>query len=443
VPEPMIAPSFAPLVAAFADCFTAPTFATFRHVVAGWILCVGRHTVTGVLRASGAVGVKHHTSFHRFFRSAAWIPDQLGLCLLKMVLALVPKDEVVIVPVDDTLGRHTGKAIRAAAMHHDPLLSTRTKPVFHWGHVWVVLCIVVRVPVWKKSFALPVLARLYRSKKLCTREKRTFLKKTELAAQMIAIMARAAANRRFCVVGDNAYANRSIVKPLPDNVDFIGRARLDAALYAPPKALRSGRGRPRVKGARLPSPADRAGSPRGWRRLSLDVYGRSVTVQVKLFDALWYKVAGGRCMRFLVVRGWPGHQHDDVLCSTDLSLDAQEIAQRFCLRWLIEVTFQETKGKLGFEDPQNRTERAVERTAPMALWVYTLTVVWYLGLDRRLKSARLPEFPWYQKTVPAFSDMLAALRREAWRHQLLDPQSPPRRDQKSIEPLLDAIAYAA
>ncbi len=441
MPEPMIAPSFAPLVAFFADCFTAPTFATFRHVIAGWILCVGRHTVTGVLRASGAVGVKHHTSFHRFFRSAVWDPDRIGLCLLKLVLALVPKDEVVTMPLDDTLGRHTGKHIRAAAMHHDPLLSTRAKAVFHWGHVWVVLAIVIRVPVWDKSFALPILARLYRSKKLCKKEERPFFKKTELATQMIAIVADAAVEREFCVVGDNAYANSSIVKPLPNNVNFIGRARLDAAIYARPRPQRMGR--PRVKGRRLPSPEARAQSSQGWRRLRVKVHDRQVFVRVKVFDALWYKVSGGRSLRFLLVRGWPGHDDDDVLCCTDLTLDAKEIIRRFCLRWSIEVTFQETKGRLGFEDPQNRTERAVQRTAPMALWVYTLTVLWYLRLDKRLKSARLPSFPWYRKSVPAFSDMLAALRRETWRHRVLDPLPLSPGDQKSVEPLLDAVAYAA
>jgi len=93
-----------------------------------------------------------------------------GVGRAELVLALVPRNEVVILPVDDTLGRHTGKHIRAAGMHHDPLLSTRVKPVFHWGHVWVVLAVVIRVPVWDRSFALPVLARLYRSKKLCDNE---------------------------------------------------------------------------------------------------------------------------------------------------------------------------------------------------------------------------------------------------------------------------------
>jgi hypothetical protein len=441
VPAPMIAPSFAPLVVLFAGCFTAPTFETFRHVVAGWLLCVGRHTVTGVLRASGAVGVKHHTSFHRFFRSAVWDPDRISLCLLKLVLALVPKDEVVIMPLDDTLGRHTGKHIRAAAMHHDPLLSTRTRAVFHWGHVWVVLAIVIRIPAWDKSFALPILARLYRSKKLCKAEGRPFFKKTELATQMIAIVAAAAREREFCVLADNAYANSSIVKPLPGNAHFIGRGRLDAALYARPRPQRMGR--PRVKGLRQPSPEARAQSSQGWRRVRVKVHGRLVTVRVKVFDAIWYTVSGGRCLRFVLVSGWPGHDKDDVLCCTDLELDAKEIILRFCLRWSIEVTFQETKGKLGLEHPQNRTERAVERTAPMALWLYTLTVLWYLRLDKRLKSARLPSFPWYQKSIPAFSDMLAALRRETWRHRVLDPLPLTPGDQKSIEPLLDAVAYAA
>jgi hypothetical protein len=132
------------------------------------------------------------------------------------------------------------------------------------------------------------------------------------------------------------------------------------------------------------------------------------------------------------VRGWPGHKEDDVFCSSDLTLNAEQIIESYCLRWSLEVTFEETKGKLGFEDAQNRTERAVERTAPMALWVYTLVVVWYLTTGKNLKTSRLPQFPWYRKAVPAFSDMLAALRPETWARRLLDPAGFDRSDQKSV-----------
>lgn len=185
---------------------------------------------------------------------------------------------------------------------------------------------------------------------------------------------------------------------LPPNVELIGRSRLDAALYAQPG--RNRRGRPRIKGERLPSPGARAKSHRGWRRLRATIYGEKATVEVKVFDALWYVVAGGRLMRFVLIRGWPGHDDDDVLVTTDLMATPQQVIECYCLRWKLEVTFEDAKGKLGFEDPQNRTDLAVERTAPMALCVYSLTVIWFATVGHRLPGARVNSFPWYKKTVP-------------------------------------------
>jgi hypothetical protein len=437
----LLAPSLLPLVNALVGCFTAPSFVTFQHILAGWIMCLDRHTVTGVLRASGAVGKKHHTSFHRFFRQARWNLDAVGLCLLKLVIKFLPADEPVVLAVDDTLGRHTGKHIRAASMHHDPLLSTRAKAVFPGGHVWVVLGVVVRVPLWDKTFALPVQARLYRAEKLCKKERRPFRKKTELAAEMIASVAGALPGSKIRVVGDSAYANGSVVRRLPGDTSFIGRSRPDAALYASPRQQRMGR--PRIKGERVPSPAQRARTRDGWSGATVRVYGRTVRLRVKVFDALWYSVGRERPMRFAIVRGWPGHKDDDVLCTTDVSLRADQIIEVYCRRWSLEVTFHEAKGRLGFEDPQNRTERAVERTAPMALVTYTLAVTWYLTAGHRLPAARLLQLPWYTKTVPAFSDMLATLRQETWRHRLLPSSSKTRAQQKSLTPLLQAVGYAA
>lgn len=443
MPEPMIASNLVPLIAVFAECFTAQTFQTFRWLISGWILCIGRHTVTGVVRAADAVGVKHHTSFHRFFRAAKWSADTVGKCLLRLVVAFVPKDEPIVVAVDDTLGRHTGRHISGASMHRDPLISTRAKTVHSWGHVWVIIAVVIRVPKWNKSFALPVLCRLYRAKKTCEEHGHTFYKKPQLARQLIILLAEALPERQIVIVGDQGYTNREVVKDLPQNVHLVGRARMDAALYARPEKRSGGRGRPRVKGERLPSPRQHSSNPNGWQSLEVCAYGRVLTIEYKVFDGLWYRVASGQLMRFVLVRKWPGYDHDDVLCCTDPSLDAKTIIELFCLRWSIEVTFQEVKRKLGFEEPENRTDRAVERTAPMSLWTFSLTVIWYLRLDKRLKSAQLPRYPWYDKTTPTFSDMLAALRRETWRESVLDPLTLSPRDQKNIEPLLQEVAYAA
>ena len=442
MPGPDIAPSVAALLSAFSHCFTRPSFDSFSMLMTGWLSCPAKHTVTGVIRAAGAVGTKHHTSFHRFFRVAQWDPDDVGDVLRDMAVARVPKRRPLIVALDDTLARHTGKRIESASMHRDALLSTGAKPFFHFGHVWVVMTVVLTVARWNKTFALPIAMRLYRPEKLCKARDLSFHKKPQLAAQMIGSIAKALSGRRICAVADSDYANSAVMKTLPENVDFVGRARMDAALYCPPKKRQKGdMGRPRVKGERLPSPAARARAWQGWKTVSVDVYGRSVEVEMKTFQALWYKVAGGRLMSFVIVRGWPGHKKDDVLFCTDLSVSPEEVVRRYCLRWSIEVTFQEAKGRLGFQDPQNRCEKAVRRTAPMALWAYSITVLWYLA--ERPGVAALPALPWYRKDAPAFSDMLAAIRRDLWRYRLLDPPPGHRRDQKSVEHLIDAVAYAA
>lgn len=439
--HPTPAPSLMPWLAGFARCFTAPRFQSFLYLMTGWLVCLNKHLVTRVVRAAGAVGAKHITSFHRFFRAATWRPDTIGLCLLRLVLAALPGSEPIVLVIDDSLCRHTGKKISGAAMHHDPLLSTRAKVVHHWGHVWVVLAVVVPVPGWNQRFALPVLCRLYRPQKLCQAQGRPFVKKTEMACELIGLMAKEIPGRRILVVADTTCSNQVLCKHLPPGVEFIGRAHPKAALYALP-GPRQRLGRPRVKGDRLPSPAQRAGDPTGWRPVVVSVYGRSITLLVKSFDALWYRVAGGRLMRFVLVRGWPGHDEDDVLCTTALGLDARAIIEYYCWRWSIEVAFQEVKGKLGMEEPQNRTARAVERTAPMALWAYTFTVLWYLEQHARRQVPALLDVPWYSKRIPAFSDMLAALRFETWQHWFLDTVPNRRDDQNSLDQLLREFAYA-
>lgn len=143
---------------------------------------------------------------------------------------------------------------------------------------------------------------------------------------------------RFRLVGDNGYTNRAILRPLPDSMHFIGRAVMKAALYAPPLKPKGPQpGRPRVKGRRLRSPAQRAETGR-WRHVEALIYGKRATVKVQLFDALWYQAAHGRLLRFVLIRDWPGHDKDDVLVTTDLSLSAQQIIEAFCLRWTLEET---------------------------------------------------------------------------------------------------------
>jgi len=425
-------------LATFEPCFTAPSYRRFLTLMPGWLVCVGKRTVTGVMRAAG-VAEKDACGFQRFFSRGAWSPHDVGRVVLQMVLKLVAPAQRVELTLDDTLARHTGKHIASAGMHRDPLLSTGAKPYFHFGHNWVVLAVAVGLP-WGKTVSLPVFARLYRTAKAAKAAQVEHLKRTVLAAQMLAEVAKCEAKRRFLVFADNAYVNRSIVRELPEDVDLVGRGRMDAALYASPPPYR-GLGRPRLKGKRLESPEQRAKKGR-WKNIDVVVYGRCATVQVKVFNALWYIVGGSRELRFVLVRGWPGHDKDDVLVSTDLSLTATEIIEGYCKRWSLEETFGWAKSRLGFEDPHNRSEHAVQRTAPMALWAYSIVVVWYVRWARRRKTLPMRLGSWYRdKTVPSFADMLATLRRQCWTIWVSDQAQRGRLDQKSLAPLLDVVGY--
>ena len=88
--------------------------------------------------------------------------------------------------------------------------------------------------------------------------------------------------------------------------------------------------------------------------------------------------------------------------------------------WAIECTFENCKQFLGLEDPANRLPKAVVVTAPMALFIYTLVVIWFHQTGHQL--LRFPFRPWYtKKEEPSFADMLTTLRRVSYQEKTPQP----------------------
>ena len=117
--------SFWPLLAAFSGCFGMPSFQNFCVIVAGWVQCLGRHTITAVALASGGLDRRHISVFHRFFSQAQWALDSLGLVVFRLALPWTDSDKPLQVLLDDTLARKSGKCISLASIHHDPLCRSR------------------------------------------------------------------------------------------------------------------------------------------------------------------------------------------------------------------------------------------------------------------------------------------------------------------------------
>jgi hypothetical protein len=153
------------LIQQFAPCFTQPSFQTFCVIATGWPLGGGRRTVTRILRAGGGLDVKSFSCFHRFFSQARWSPDLIGHVILLLLLKFIDPNAAIVVAIDDTLTRKTGKNIWGAAMHHDPLLSTGNRPFFSFGHNFVVLSVQIQFSFApNKIWSLTILTRLYRRK---------------------------------------------------------------------------------------------------------------------------------------------------------------------------------------------------------------------------------------------------------------------------------------
>jgi hypothetical protein len=219
------------------------------------------------------------------------------------------------------------------------------------------------------------------------------------------------------VVGDSEYSGKSVSRHLPPSGDLVGRMPMDAALYGEPPAPKPGRpGRPRKKGERLPNPAELAKSrAHPWTKTRVDIYGRSVRVWFKTCTALWFNSAGTRLLRVVVVRDPSGKRRDDCFFTTDLSMKPTEVLETIARRWSVEVAFRDAKQSLGFEEPQSRTRKAVERTAPMAFVLYSLTTLWYAEHGEALRRKWFVKRPWYRKKRSAsFADMLATLRQASW-----------------------------
>jgi DDE superfamily endonuclease len=420
-----LTPSFVELLQQFTPVFTAPTFQTFVAIVTGWLLSHRHRYVTEVIFASGNVGQGHWSRFHRFFSHAAWDPDVLALFLAKLVLRILAPGALLLWAVDDTLCRKRGLTVYGTGMHHDPLISSRAKPLVSWGHDWVVLCILLVHPFWAptKVFALPIAVRLYRNRQGLTKGKKSKTKspsppkaehrtRPELARELIQLVSTWFPQDELLLTGDSAYGGRSVLSYLPLNVHLISHVHAKGALYAPPPPpTAKRRGAPRKKGERLPGMAAwAADAAQPWTDLMFDQFGLHTTLQVKTQQALYYKAGGSRLLTIVLTRDAEGQRPDQMFYCTKLDWDARQILSTYAYRWAIECTFENCKQFLGLEDPANRLPQAVRRTAPTALLLYTLVVVWFQQAGHAW--VRFPERPWYpQKQEPSFADLLTTLRR--------------------------------
>ncbi len=201
----------------------------------------------------------------------------------------------------------------------------------------------------------------------------------ELAAQMIEQVTGWLPARTFRLGCDGAYAG--LAGSNLSRTHVVSRMRRDAALYEPAPPRTGRRGRPRKKGARLPTPEQIAAQTKvGWQRVSIDMRGQRVERLLLARRVLWYRVCSDRLVQLVIVRDPDGHQPDDFFFTTDLDAAPAQVAGFYAGRWSIEDTFRNTKQFLGGEDPQTWKAQGPERAAALSLWLSTAVWTWYVSV---------------------------------------------------------------
>jgi DDE superfamily endonuclease len=403
-PQVLAPTSWLTFLQQFAGSFTAPGRLVFDQLITAWVLCPGRRTLTRLWSVIPPAVRQRYGAYARFVREGRWEMDELWRRLVVHLVQHWVEGKQVILLLDDTLVNKSGRKVDGAGYFHDPVTSTAVaRKVSAWGLNVVILALCLPTPWPGVPLALPVLASVHRKGE-------SELSLIELAAAMIACLAKWLPEHHFRVIADGAYA--SIIRyPLPRTV-VISRIRRNAALFELPPPRTGRRGRPRTKGERLPTPPELADQATNWMSAEIRIRGRTTERLLWARQVLWYQTAKSRPLLLVIVRDPKGHQSDDFFLSTDLALLPADVASSYSDRWAIEDTHRHLKQHLGIRNPQSWVKLGPERIVCLAGWLYSAIWHWYLtNVDLPL----WPERPWYRsKQVPSFADALASLRRQSW-----------------------------
>jgi hypothetical protein len=303
--------------------FTRPTWRNVLLLVAGAILAPGKRTVTAALRILGREQENDFPIYHGVLNKAVWSSRAVAGWLLRLlVTTFVRADATVVIGIDDTIERRWGHKINARGIYRDPVRSSKGHFVKTSGLRWLSAQLLVHIPWAGRIMGLPFLTVLAPSKRFYADIPRSPKTLLDWARQGASQIHRWLPDRRIVIVGDTAFAAIEFLGAVRNYVSIVTRLRLDANLYAPAPPRRPGRGRPAVKGKRLPT-LTRVLHDVGtvWQRQTVTLwYGRANrVVEIATDTAVWYR--GGLPpvpIRWLLVRDPLGELQPQAFLCTDL-----------------------------------------------------------------------------------------------------------------------------
>jgi hypothetical protein len=444
---PRLPARFAAVILCFAPLFFQRSWRHAQVLLVGAVLAPGRRTVASMLRITGLGRERRFVNYHRILNRAAWSGRAAARVLLGLLLdAFVPAGPVLL-GLDDTIERRRGKRISAKGIYRDPVRSSHGHFVKASGLRWLGLMLLVPIPWAGRVWALPFLTALAPSERHCRERGLRHKTLTDWGRQLVLQARRWMPGRRLVLVTDSGFsALEFLAALLRQEITCVTRLRLDAALYRPAPPRQPGTvGRPRTKGERLPTlAAVLANETTRWRRATVPGwYGEGDRVVEICSDTAVWRHAGLPVVpiRWVLLRD-PRRRFDpQALLCTDAAQDPLQVVRWFVQRWQLEVTFREVRDHLGVETQRQWSDKAIARTTPCLLGLFSVVTLLAARLDSRAR-VRASTSAWYHKQRPTFADSLAAVRRAIWSEQGFVVSRQSVETTKLPPALREGIAYA-
>jgi hypothetical protein len=451
------------------------TWELARRLGMSGLTCLGRHTVTGLLTASGHQHQDWSAAYrlfteHRLPEAALWQQVRQG------VLAALPEEAPVVGALDDTLLPRWGRKVAGTAWRRDPL-----GPRFQANLIWAQRMVQTTLllpegPGARRARALPVdlqhapsprRPRPQAGKEAWAEYREaqrtqglSAVGQARVEALRTALDEDGAQGRTLLLAVDGGYTNRTLFRQLPARTTLVGRVRKDAALFAKPDpSLRPGR--PRVYGPPLPTPEQlRQDDSLPWQAVTVYVAGAGHELEVKVVTPVRWRGAGARDLQLVIVRPLAYrpraqsrllYRQPAYLLCTDPKLPLATLLQAYVWRWEAEVTFREEKSLLGMGQAQVRTAPAVAAVPAFVAAMYSFL---HLAAHRAAHTHPGLARPRWQRPAPtarlSTGQLQGLLRAELWGAALgidfrdfaaaLPSHAKPL---KLLHPLAAAVCYAA
>jgi hypothetical protein len=221
------------------------------------LVCPARHTITSLLSTNGQQ-FEDWSADDNLYARLRVRPEHLFDHVRTQLETLRDRAEPLVVALDDTILRKTGRTIPGTAYRKDPL-----SPPFRLNLVWAQRMIqlsaavpgpageVRMIPIDYRDASTPRKPRKNAAPALWAAY-REAIKQANLNTRAVTLLHHLQTQRLpaqgppppLHVLVDGSYTNRKVLKHLPPTTTLIGRVRRDAHLHYPPhQQLAAGRRR--------------------------------------------------------------------------------------------------------------------------------------------------------------------------------------------------------